>query len=212
MHGATIDWKGLKERLAGAERTIAEGAVHTPEQVRGILESRARAAARPPTRLEEEESLEVLTFSLAGETYAVEIDWVREVCQLRDLTPLPCTPPYVAGVMNLRGRILAVVDLRKLFALPARGLTELNRVIVLAQGESELGLLADSIERVRAVKRSELQDGLPTLQGIREKFLKGVTGQMLAVLDGGRLLADACPKGDVQEPGQPSQPTYGGKA
>ena len=104
---------------------------------------------------------------------------------------MPCTPPSIAGVMNLHGQILAIVDLREFFGLPARGLTELNRVIVLRGSDTELGLLADSIDGVRSVSASDLQDGLPTLTGIREKFLKGITGQMLAVLDGGRLLADA---------------------
>jgi purine-binding chemotaxis protein CheW len=93
--------------------------------------------------------------------------------------------------MNRRGQILAIVDLRKFFGLPARGLTELNRVIVLKGSDSELGLLADSIDGVRSVKVLDLQEGLPTLTGIRERFLKGVTGQMLAVLNGGRLLVDA---------------------
>jgi purine-binding chemotaxis protein CheW len=93
--------------------------------------------------------------------------------------------------MNRRGQVLAIVDLRKFFELPARGLTELSRVIVLRGSNSELGLLADTIEGVRTVIVSDLQEGLPTLTGIRERFLKGVTGQMLAVLEGGRLLMDA---------------------
>jgi purine-binding chemotaxis protein CheW len=104
---------------------------------------------------------------------------------------MPCTPPFIAGVMNLRGQILAIVDLRKFFGLPARGLTELNRVIVLRDGDNELGLLADSVDGMRPVTAPDLQQGLSTLTGIRERFLKGITGQMVAVLDGGRLLADA---------------------
>lgn len=104
---------------------------------------------------------------------------------------MPCTPPFVAGVMNLRGQILAIVDLRRFFELPAQGLTELNRVIVLCDSDNELGLLADSIDGVRPLTASDLQEGLPTLTGIRERFLKGITGRMLAVLDGRRLLEDA---------------------
>ena len=111
---------------------------------------------------------------------------------------MPCTPTFVAGVMNLRGRIMAIIDLRKFFDLPAKGLTELNRVIVLKGGDNEFGLLADSIEGVRSVTASDLQEGLPTLTGIRERFLKGITGQMLAVLDGGRLLTDASLKVNEQ--------------
>lgn len=97
-------------------------------------------------------------------------------------------------MINLRGQILAILDLRKFFELPARGLTELNRVIVLAGGSDQLGLLADSIDGARSVSSKDSQECLPTLTGVRERFLKGIwagTGQMLALLDGGRLLADA---------------------
>jgi purine-binding chemotaxis protein CheW len=190
MHERAIDWEAIHRRLAVTEAAIDQGLVHGPEQTRRILEARARVAAKPPVKPDNTERLEVLAFSLASESYGVEACHVREVCQLRELTAVPCTPPFVAGVMNLRGRIIAIVDLRKLFELQAKGLTELNRVIVLAGRDSELGLLADSIDGVRSVAVSDLQGSLATLTGIRDRFLKGVTGQMLAVLDGGRLLAD----------------------
>ena len=190
MQARAIDWEAIHHRLAVAAAVISGGLNHGPEEVRRILEARARAAAKPPVKPDDAERLEVLAFSLAGESYGVETCHVREVCQLKDLTDVPCTPAFVAGVMNLRGRILAIVDLRQFFELPARGLTELNRIIVMRGGDDELGLLADSIDGVRQVRVSDLQDGLPTLTGIRDRFLKGVTGQMLAVLDGGRLLSD----------------------
>ena len=191
MPTQTIDWEAIHRRLAVASAAIAGLRDRDPEETRRILEARARAAARPPVQPDDADRLEILAFSLAGESYGVATGHVREVCQLKDLTAVPCTPPFIAGVMNLRGRILAIVDLRKLFELPARGLTELSRVIVLRSRDNELGLLADSIDGVQAVTVSALQEGLPTLTGIREKFLRGVTGQMLAVLDGDRLLADA---------------------
>jgi len=186
----TIDWEAIHQRLARAAAAGSEGFRRDPEETRRILRKRALAAAIPPAGPDDADRLELLIFLLAGETYGIETRHVGEVCHLKDLTAIPCTPTYVAGVMNLRGRILAVVDLSKLFELPARGLTELNRVIVLGVGDEELGLLADSIEGVRQVDSSDLQESLPTLTGIRERFLKGVAGQGLAVLDGGRLLAD----------------------
>ncbi|MBN1527505.1 MAG: purine-binding chemotaxis protein CheW [Thermoleophilaceae bacterium] len=191
MERRAIDWEAVHRRLAVVEAAVSGGLERSPEETRRILEARARAAAVPPGKPDESARLEVLAFALAGETYAVETCHVREVCQLRDLALVPCTPPFVAGVINLRGRILAVLDLRRFFDLPARGLTELNRVVVLRGGDDELGLLADSIEGVRSVAVSELQDGLPTLTDARARFLKGVTGRRLAVLDGGRLLEDA---------------------
>ncbi|MGA2974812.1 MAG: chemotaxis protein CheW [Spirochaetia bacterium] len=194
MQARTIDWEAIHRRLEVTAAAISGGLSHDPEQVRRVLEIRARAAARPSVTPDDVERLEVLAFFLAGEAYGVETCHVREVCQLKDLTAVPCTPPFVAGVMNLRGRIIAIIDLRRFFELPARGLTELNRVIVLTGGDNELGLLADSIDGVRSVTVSDLQEGLPTLTGIRERFLKGVTGRMLAVLDGARLLEDAALK------------------
>jgi purine-binding chemotaxis protein CheW len=191
MKPRVVDWEAIHRRLAVAAATISGGIDHGPEETRRILEARARAAAKPPVQPDDAERLEILVFSLAGETYGLETRHVREVCQLKDLTELPCTPPFVAGVMNLRGQILAIVDLRKFFELPARGLTGFNRVIVLRDGDNEFGLLADSVDGVRPVAASDLEEALPTLTGIRERLLKGITGQMLAVLDGGRLLADA---------------------
>jgi len=191
MKARVIDWEVIHRRLAAAAAAISGGVDLSPEKSRCILEARARAAAKPPVTPDDAERIEVLAFSLASETYGVETCHVREVRQLKDLTVLPCTPPFLAGVMNLRGRIIAIIDLRKFFELPTKGLTELNRVIVLRGGDHELGLLADSIAGVRLVNATEVQEGLPTLTGIRERFLKGITGQMLAILDGHRLLSDA---------------------
>jgi len=190
MHARTIDWEAIHRRLETAEAAISGRIAHRPEEARRILDERARAAARPPHQPDSVERLEILAFTLAGERYGVETRFVRTVCQLKELTPVPCTPAFVAGIMNLRGQILAILDLRSFFELPSRGLTELNRVIVLGDDQSEFGLLADSIDGVRFVISTDLQQSLPTLTGIRERFLKGVTGQMMAVLDGGRLLAD----------------------
>ncbi len=198
MQPRVIDWDAIHRRLASATSAMAGNIGCGPEAAKRILEARARAAAKPPSKPDDTARLDILAFSLADETYGVESRYVREVCQLRDLTAVPCTPPFIAGVMNLHGQILAIVDLRQFFELPVRGLTELNRVIVLSRGEDELGLLADSIEGVRSVTAATLQVGLPTLTGIREKFLKGITGQRLAILDGGRLLNDTGLKGNKQ--------------
>ena len=82
--------------------------------------------------------LELLEFRLASERYAVESRLVQEVHPLRDLTPLPCTPPFVLGIVNVRGRILPVLDLKKFFDLPERGLTDLHRIILVRGNDLEL--------------------------------------------------------------------------
>ena len=155
-----------------------------------ILQARARVLARRPPASAEGTMLEVLEFRLASERYAVESRLVQEVHPLRDLTPLPCTPPFVLGIVNVRGRILPVLDLKKFFDLPERGLTDLHRIILVRGNDLELGLLADVIVGVRSVEADSLQPSLPTLTGIRADFLKGVSDERLVVLDLDRILLE----------------------
>ena len=165
---------------------------------RQILRARAQALARPPERAAvAAASLELLEFRLANECYALETRYVREVYPLKNLTPLPCTPPFVLGIVNVRGRILPVLDLKKFFELPEEGLTDLHRIILVQGHDLELGLLADVIAGVRTIPVDSLQPSLPTLTGIRAEYLKGVTAERLVVLDLDRILAD--PKIIVQE-------------
>jgi purine-binding chemotaxis protein CheW len=142
-------------------------------------------------RLAEGDALEVVEFLLAGEHYAIESTAVREVHPVRELTPLPCTPPFVPGIMNVRGQILAVVDLRPFFDLPMPGLTDLNKVVILRAGDMELGILADAVIGMRVVRREEIQPPPPTFTGLRTDYLHGVTVEGLIVLDTGKIATDS---------------------
>jgi len=156
-----------------------------------VLRARAKALARAPVQAPAAETLlEVLEFSLAQERFAVETRYLREVYPLKELTPLPGTPPFVLGIVNVRGRILPVLDIKRFFELPEQGLTDLHRIILVHGRDLELGLLADAIVGVRPVPVDSLQSSLPTLTGIRSDYLKGVTAERLVVLDVDRILAD----------------------
>ena len=162
------------------------------EESKRILKARAQALAREPARAEaaDDDDVEVVEFVLAYETYAIETRYVREVYPLENLTPLPCTPAFVRGVVNVRGEILSVIDLKKFFDLPEKGLTDLNKVIVLQSGDMMFGILADAISGVRDIPLVGIQPSLPTLTGIREEYLRGVTAEHVVILDAEKLLAD----------------------
>lgn len=163
-----------------------------------ILRSRARALAQTrQTPKVAGSELEVLEFKLAHERYALESRHVEEVHDLRDLTPLPCTPPFIRGIVNIRGRIVPVLDLKKFFDLPEQGITDLHRIVLVRGDDLELGLLADVIVGVHTIAADSLQPSLPTLTGIRADYLRGVTEERLVVLDLPRILSD--PKIVVQE-------------
>ena len=170
--------------IAGRELTAAEE--------KRILKARAQALAREPLPAEAAgECLEILEFSLAYERYGIEMCWVRETLPLKELTPVPCTPQFVLGLINVRGQIMSVIDIKRFFDLPEKGLTDLNKVIIVQDGEMAFGVLADAVCSVRAIPLAELQPSLPTLTGIREEYLKGVTRDRTAVLDGRKLLGDS---------------------
>jgi purine-binding chemotaxis protein CheW len=162
-----------------------------PEETKRILKARAEALAREPAQAQAAgEHIEVVEFVLANERYAVETRCVREVYPLENLTPLPCTPAFVLGIVNMRGEILSVIDLKKFFELPEKGLTDLNKVIVLETENMLFGVLADTVLGVRRVAVDEIQPSLPTLTGVREAYLKGVTAERVVILDADKLLAD----------------------
>lgn len=161
------------------------------EADKAMLRARAQELARVPEDPPAPDTLlHVLEFALASERYAVEAKFVREVYPLKDLSPLPCAPSFVAGVVNVRGRILPVLDLRRFFDLPGRGITDLHRVILVQGNDLEFGLLADVVTGMVTLPLGRLQTTLPAMPGIQSQFLKGVTADCLIVIDLARVMAD----------------------
>jgi purine-binding chemotaxis protein CheW len=185
------DWREIHDRLAAIRETFARSRAPGAREQRAILQARARALAREQAPdLPQQAQLDVVEFLLAYERYGVEVSFVREIYPLKAFTPLPCAPPFVLGILNVRGQILSVIDLKRFFELPDRGLTDLNKVIILRQGAMVFGILADAVVGVRSIPLDRLQPSLPTLTGIREEYLKGVTPDHLVVLEAAKLLSD----------------------
>jgi purine-binding chemotaxis protein CheW len=183
-------WDDLRRRLEAARAALERGCTLTEEAQRLRLQERARALACVPAEERPQACLDVVEFLLAYEQYGIASAYVREVYPLRDYTPLPCTPPFVLGIVNVRGQILSVLDLKKFFDLPDRGLTDRHKVIILQSDHMEFGILADAILGVRAIPYSALQPSLPTLTGVRADYLLGITPEHTAILDAQRLLSD----------------------
>ncbi|HKI18776.1 MAG TPA: chemotaxis protein CheW [Isosphaeraceae bacterium] len=132
--------------------------------------------------------LEVVTFTLSGERYAIETRYVREIVPLADFTPVPRSPAFLFGVINLRGEVLAVFDLRPVFGLTQGTISDLFRVIVLGNDCPEFGVLAETVHEVTAFPTNALYD-LPAA-GNHHAYLRGVTAEMLALVDGQLVLND----------------------
>jgi purine-binding chemotaxis protein CheW len=157
--------------------------------IRAILQKRARDLAKPPaTEDDTVRMVEIVEFTLGPEHYAFPSSVVREVFHLTEITPLPSLPPFVLGVTNVRGRILSVVDLRRLLEFGEMGLTNLNRAIILSSSGMEIAVLADEVLGVYESDSDKWQKSLPTLVGKREAYLGGVTKDRVVVIDAEKML------------------------
>lgn len=185
-----FDWEGMYRRINDAQRTLEAGIELSAGESKRILNERAKLFAQEPKDETNKNFIETVEFLLAYETYGIESSFIREVFPLKELTPLPATPDYILGVTNVRGKILSVIDIKKFFDLPEKGLTDLNKLIILQSDGMEFGILADVIVGVRSVGADELQTSLPTLTGIRSDYLKGITKDRVIVLDALKLLSD----------------------
>lgn len=186
-----IDWSAIHLRVERAREALTQGAAPSAQDSRAILRSRARALARENRQSQSEAAmLEVVEFNLASETYGFESSFVREVYPLNAYTPLPGVPPFVLGIVNVRGQILSVIDLKRFFDLPAKGLGQLNKLIILRNAQMEFGILADDILGARSIELAALQAAPSTISGIGAQYLRGVTADRVIVLDAEKLLND----------------------
>src|SRR5688572_13339496 len=185
-----IDWEQIHRRLAAVRNAIEAAAAPPPTILKKILKERAIALAREMKMENAGSAIDVLEFDLAYERYSFELAYIREVCPLVELTPLPGTPDFVLGIVNVRGRVVSVIDIRKFFDLPDKGLSDLNKVVILSCDTREFGVLTDRIIRTRSLLTATLQESLPTLSDDRSQYLKGMTGERLIVLDAGKILCD----------------------
>lgn len=155
-----------------------------------ILQKRAIAMAVETSEISTETNyIEIIAFSLAGETYSIESEYVREVFHMKDFTYLPGVPDHIFGIINVRGQIMPVVDLKVFFNLPVTGFGELNKVIILKNKLMEFGILCDMVLHTQKLPEKEIMGVPATLSGIGEKYLKGVTKEHLIMLNAETIMS-----------------------
>jgi len=182
-----VDWAEIRRRVEAAGRAVAGETAMSPERARRVLDERARALARPAAPPPAGDTLELLTFVLANEVYAVESRYVLAVFRLTDLSPLPGAKPPVFGVTAWRGELLTILDLRAALGLSVTALNDLSRVIVLGKERPAFGILADAVRELVNLPASAVREP-PEGVAAKREYLRGVTPDAVLVLDAGVLL------------------------
>lgn len=137
------------------------------------------AGAQTPTR-----ELQLVAFRLGKETYAVDIQQVQEIIRMQHITQVPGAPSFVEGVINLRGRIVPVIDLRQRLGLPRGERTGETRIVVVEVPPHRVGMVVDAVEEVFRIQEEEIEPPSSLVASIQEKYLRGVgkSGDRLIIL------------------------------
>lgn len=133
------------------------------------------------------ENIKVIVFKLGEESYGVDVEQVKTIERMQPLTRVPKTPPFVKGVINLRGVVVPVIDLRGRFGLEETDYTEHTRNIIVNMDDIEVGLIVDSANNVVDIDSDLITDPPEVVGGIKAKYLRGVAkmedDQLLVMLN-----------------------------
>lgn len=117
---------------------------------------------------------QLVVFKLSKEEFGVDINNVKEIVRLPDITPIPCSPEYVSGICNLRGNVLPVIDSRIRFAMQAQEMTDKTRLLVVEAGGCNTGLVVDDVREVLRIKLSHVEPPPAVCRGVDRGFLSGI--------------------------------------
>ncbi|WP_019567820.1 chemotaxis protein CheW [Thioalkalivibrio sp. ALMg13-2] len=134
-----------------------------------------------------------VTFSLAEETYAIDVLQVQEVLKVTEIAPVPGVPDYILGIINLRGNVVTVIDARRRMGLDDRESDEASRIVIIDVDNQNVGILVDSVSEVVRISPDSVEPAPEVGNDDSSRFIQGVTSteQGLTILvDLNRLLSD----------------------
>ena len=122
-------------------------------------------------------TVDVVEFVLGGERYALDIHLAREIVEMIQITPIPRAPPYISGVINLRGEITNIMNLNNLLGLPHQEIRDNQKIVVLvpeAAGGSNVGIIVDDVISVLQVAQTDIEHLGEGLSSEVSSFVKGI--------------------------------------
>src|SRR5690348_9938466 len=135
---------------------------------------------------------QLVVFQLGAELYGVEISRVHEIIRLQAVTRIPHAPTFVEGVINLRGKVISVINLRRRFGLPAADDTRAGRIVVVDINDQVIGMVVDGVSEVLRVSTATIEPPSPAVSGIDSEYLQGIVKlpeRLVILLDLDRVLS-----------------------
>jgi len=179
--------------LKPATELVTEGKTDYRDPVEIILAGRNAAGCGETAPVDpeyftafREECLEYLCFRVSDEIYGINIMDIKEIIKPREITEVPCAPPFVSGIISLRGTIIPIIDMRSRLGLLTGNATGKERVIVIKNNQSLSGLLVDEVIQVVHIDKEKLEPAPSVLEGVKRDFVTGVgrtEGRFIIILN-----------------------------
>ncbi len=136
---------------------------------------------------------QIVSFRLANEEYGVDIMRAREIIMISQITRVPEVPDFICGLINLRGHVIPIVDLRKRFGLEAREHDENTRVIVATVGAKTIGVVVDAVTEVLRIHAEQIEPAPSSIAGLDHEYIRGLVKldqRLLILLDIEKILTN----------------------
>ena len=140
----------------------------------------------------DDELLQLVTFSIADEEFGVDILKVQEIIRTMEISKVPRSPDFVEGVINLRGKVIPIIDLRRRFGLAHKQHDKNTRIIVIEMTDVIVGFVVDAVSEVLRIPTSTVEPPPPVVAGMDSEYISGVgklEGSLLILLDLDKLLS-----------------------
>lgn len=136
--------------------------------------------------------LQIVIFDLAGETYGADIQAVQAIVRMQQITSIPQAPPAVEGVINLRGKVDPVMDLRKRFGLTVTEETKDSRIVIVDIGDQDVGLIVDAVAEVTRIPLDSIEAPSDVVSTVETDYISGIAkfeDRMIILLDLDKVLS-----------------------
>ncbi|HEY0380804.1 MAG TPA: chemotaxis protein CheW [Candidatus Elarobacter sp.] len=140
------------------------------------------------------ETIQVVSFKLGSEEYGVDIAQVQEINRMVAVTHVPRAPQFMEGVINLRGQLIPIIDLRARFGMPRAEHTKNTRIVVTEIGSKRVGMVVDSVSEVLRLPTDQVEPAPDMITGVDTEYIRGVgkiEDRLIILLDLGRIISGA---------------------
>jgi purine-binding chemotaxis protein CheW len=140
------------------------------------------------------DTIQVVSFKLGSEEYGVDIAQVQEINRMVAVTHVPRAPQFMEGVINLRGQLIPIIDLRTRFGMPRAEHTKSTRIVVTEIGAKRVGMVVDSVSEVLRLPTDQIEDAPEMITGVDTEYIRGVgkiEDRLIILLDLAKIISGA---------------------